>query len=173
MVDEVKTIRSPKWILLSCKNAEKISCLIVDILNDCSYRTCRNSVSENVDFIVTDNAEIPKGVSAETIFFDGSVTLSENMIEMFTHKVSSYEYVCRRYGDEYRNIKTYSENHYSADVTCRNVDGREFDIIHGGILGRVRMKKNVYTVQDVLLCTAVLTATGIPLASVIEYFSRE
>ena len=77
-------------------------------------------------------------------------------------------------GDE--RMISFSGENYSADVACRNIstqgDITVFDIVSGGILSRVRINSSIYSVSDVLVCTAVLIAAGIPIASVTGYFKK-
>lgn len=179
MTAQIKTVQYPKLILIDCTNQDKISKVLSDILNSCSFNTCIDGFSEHTDFVIAQyqrEAERSDKIIPYTVVFDEKSELSDSDIEKFQKKVSTYEYAYKKYGDENTDVLTYSPNHYSADVTCRNVkvSGKDivFEIIRSGILSRVHIKSNLYSVEEVLLCTAVLTATGIPLASVIGYFNK-
>lgn len=179
MTNRIKTVQNPKLILVACKNSERISGIISDILNFCHYNTCVDSFSENTDFIIANYSEkftIPKDIIADTVIFDGSSDLNDEIITKFRNRATSYEYCLKKYGEDVRNILTYSSENYDADVTYRNKgispDGAAvFDVIGTGILSRVRLENSVFSIDEVLVCTAVLIATGIPIASILGYFN--
>ncbi|MDD6488391.1 MAG: hypothetical protein PUG48_01055 [Clostridia bacterium] len=179
MTNRIKTVQNPKLILVACKNSERISGIISDILNFCCYNTCIDNFSENTDFIIKNHSEnftIPKDTIACTVIFDGTLDLSDSVILKFRNKATSYEYCLKKYGEDVRTILTYSSENYDADVTYRNKstdsDGAAvFDIIGTGILSRVHLKNSVFSIDEVLVCTAALIATGIPIASILGYFN--
>lgn len=179
MTNRIKTVQNPKLILVACKNSERISDIISNILNFCCYNTCIDDFSENTDFVITNYSEnftIPNDTIANTVIFDGSLSLSDGVIMKFRNKATSYEYCLKKYGEDVRNILTYSSENYDADVTYRNKsitpDGEiVFDIIGTGILSRVRLNNSVFSLDEVLVCTAALIATGIPIASILGYFN--
>lgn len=179
MTNRIKTVQNPKLILVACKNSERISDIISDILNFCCYNTCIDDFSENTDFVIANyskNFTIPDNAIADTVISDGSFALSNGIVSGFRNKATSYEYCLKKYGEGVRNILTYSSENYDADVTYRNKstdsDGTAvFDIIGTGILSRVRLKNSVFSIDEVLVCTAALIATGIPIASILGYFN--
>ena len=179
MTNRVKTVQNPKMILVACKDSERIAGIISAVLNECKYNTCIDDYYLNTDFIIvnySERTEYPDDVIADTVVFDGEHDIEESDVSRFRTKVGTYEYAYKRYGDDSKSVLTYSAENYAADITCRNISltcsGTAFDIIDNGILSRVNIGTNLYTVDEVLVCTAVLTATGVPLASVIGYFNR-
>ena len=176
MTNRMKTVQNPRLILAVCQNARRISEILSDILNYCSYNTCIDSFSENTDFILSTKSgtECPEGVIADTVIFDQSV--SNEVFSGFKKKVTSYEHFYSVHKEEPISVITYSLDHYSADVTFRNIKEQNettvFEIIVNGILSRVRINNRRYSLEEVLQCTAVLTATGIPLASIISFFNN-
>lgn len=178
MTSKIKTVQKPRQIFIACKNMNRISEIIFDILKFCSYSTYKDVFSENADFIISkysENFKLNENVIADTIIFDESCNIDDNSIFKFRNIVASYEYCSQKYGDDEQKLLTYSKENYDADVTCRNIvndDGiTVFNIIITGILSRVRISNKIFSVEDVLICTAVLIATGIPMASVLEYFN--
>lgn len=174
MTNKIKTVQKPKLIFAACKGSEHIAELISDILDFCSYNTCIDEYSANTDFVIADYAfgdNLPEGVISETVIFDGTADINDEFLSKFRIKVASYESCCERFGDRTDGILTYSTENYDADVTCRNLEGGgSFDIIVNGILSRVDIGEK-YSAEDALICTSVLLATGIPLASIVEYFT--
>lgn len=177
LTDRLKTVQSPRIILVDCDNAIRISGIISDILNYCSYNTLVDCFSENTDFIILTHAKKPicENVIADTVTFDEKSVLSEEFISQFRNKVTSYEYCFGKYGDEAEGFLTYSADNYDAGVMFRNITVTEnitsFDIIDDGILSRVRIHNNLYSVQEVIVCTCTLIATGVPIASILGYFN--
>ncbi len=178
MTKEIKTVQNPRLILVLCENAERISEIISDILNNCSYNTCIDRFTENTDFIISGRicaAECSEDIIADTVVFDKYPNTVKDVVSKFKNRVTSYECCCGSHADESVPALTYSRDNYSADITCRNIGNQKgktvFDIIGSGILGRIRMNSESYTVDEVLLCTAVLTVTGVPLASILNYFN--
>lgn len=177
LTNRIKTVKYPKLILLRCEDSNRLSELISDILNYCSYNTCIDDFTENTDYVIScsecSNEEM-SGVIADTALASAS-DLHDLRRNGFRRLVASYEEVSELPESE-EGLITYSGDNYSADVTCRNIsssgDATVFDIVSSGILSRVRINSSVYTVYEVLVCTSVLLAAGIPLASVIGYFTR-
>lgn len=177
LTNRLKTVQNPRVILIDCDNVLRISEIISDILNYCSYNTLIDCFSENTDFIVLTNKEnlVWKNVIADTVTFDNKSKLDEEIINKFRSKVTSYEYCFSKYDEEAEGFLTYSTENYDAEVMCRNISMTDnttsFDIIEAGILSRVRIHNNLYSVQEVLICTCTLIATGIPIASILGYFN--
>lgn len=177
MTNRLKTVKYPRLILLRCKDADRLSGLISDILNYCSYNTCIDDFTENTDYVISSSGcsdEDMGGVIADTALASGE-ELQELRRNGFRKLVAPYGEASYLMENE-DGLITYSGDGYSSDVTCRNIkvsgDTAVFDIESSGILGRVRINRRVYTIYEVLVCTSVLLAAGIPLASVISYFSR-
>ncbi len=178
MTNRIKTVQKPRILLIDCNNAKKISEIVSDILNYCSYNTIINSFRENTDFIIlTDGKLFLDGSKfiADTVMFDKTSVLSDNEIHRFRNCVTSYEYCLEKYGDNFQGIMTYSSENYDAKLMSRNIniDGNitSFDIIHDGILIRAKIQNNLYSLEDVLICTCTLAATGIPIAAILRYFN--
>lgn len=178
MTNRLKTVQTPRLILVCGKDAVRISEIISDILNYCSYNTLIDCFTENTDFIISTHSDDVlkyKNVTADTAVFDKQSELPENIISCFINKVTSYEYCFERYGDESENFRTYSCENYDAEIMAKNISREDnitqFDVIDSGILIRVKINNTVYSVHDVLVCTAALVATGIPVAPILEYFS--
>ena len=178
MTNRIKTVRSPRLILICCKNAERLIQIVSDILNYCKYNTCIEDFSENTDFILTSKSslpQLPQGVVKHTVVFDEYSGIKRADVEGYKNGVTSYENADRLFGGDEGIVTTYSRDNYSADVTCRNIskngDGTtSFDIINDGILLRVQIDDSKYMVDEVLQCMAVFAATGVPLAAAVEYF---
>lgn len=177
MTNRIKTVKYPRLILLRCENADRLSELISEILNYCSYNTCIDDFSENTDYVISANASLqvlPADVIADTALAAGEQLewLAQNG---FRRLVASYEEASELPEND-EKLLTYSSENYAADVTCRNIltQGSDtvFDLVSSGILSRVRIKDKMYSVCEVLVCTSVLLAAGIPLASVVSYFNR-
>lgn len=178
MTNRLRTVQNPKLILVECSEAVKISEIISDILNYCSYNTVVDSFDKNTDFIIsTDRNSIIryKNVITDTVVFDEKSEISEEVVSLFANRVTSYEHCFVRYNDSQEKILTYSCENYAAEVTARNISAEDnitsFDIIAQGILIRVRTGSKIYSVMEVLMCTAVLVAAGIPVASILRYFT--
>ena len=177
MTNRIKTVKYPRLILLRCENADRLSELISDILNYCSYNTCIDDFSENTDYVICRGAcaqEPPAEVIADTALAEGE-HLNRMEENGFRRLVASYE-EAPELSEGSDRLLTYSSENYAADVTCRNIltQGSDtvFDLVSSGILSRVRIKNQMYSVCEVLVCTSVLLAAGIPLASVVSYFNR-
>ena len=177
MTNRIKTVKYPRLILLMCQDAERISELISDILNYCSYNTCIDDYTENTDYVISCTAcpqEASAGVIADTALADAE-SLQQLRTGGFRRLVTAYE-TASEFPENEEGLMTYSSENYSADVACRNIssqgDDTVFDIVSSGILSRVRIDSSMYTVYEVLVCTSVLLAAGIPLASVIGFFNR-
>lgn len=179
MTNRIKTVQNPRLILAVCQNARRISEILSDILNDCSYNTCIDSFHKNTDFIIStkSEAECPNDVIPDTIIFDESTdkNIADKAVNAFKKKVTSYEHFYSANEDEQMSVITYSLDNYSADVTFRNIKEENgitvFDVIVNGILGRVRVNSTLYSLKEVLQCIAVLTATGVPLAPITSFFN--
>lgn len=177
MTDKLKPVQSPRVILIQCKNSKRISEIISDILNCCSYNTLVDCFATNADFIISvnkNNINKDADVIKNTIFFDDG-SIDEKLSNEFCNKVMSYECCLKNYGDIPKEIMTYSSENYKANITARNIiktkNNISFDVIGQGILSRVRIYSNKYSVEDVLICTAVLVATGMSIASILGYFN--
>ncbi len=175
MTNRIKTVQTPRLIMIDCKNGDRIADIVSDILNFCSYNTCIDDFSLNTDFIIETpqfKGERPENIIADTILFDSADELKP--AEEFRSRVTSYENAMQFYGEDNDDIITYSAENYGADVACRNKSEKNgiaaFDIIGNGILSRVNIINGKYSVDEVLACTGVLLATGLPLASIINYF---
>ncbi len=177
MTNRIKTVQNPRLIVISCENGRRVGDIISDILNYCRYNTCINDFSENTDFVIVTpeyNGSRPENVIADTILFDKNTEFRRECIGQFRSKVTSYENAMKEFGEDTADIITYSSENYGADVACRNIAEKNgtaaFDIIGNGILSRVNIIEGKYSVQEVLACTGVLLAAGLPLASVLNYF---
>ena len=178
MTNRIKTVRYPKLILVRCENAERVSELISDILNFCSYNTSIDDFSENTDYIIccdADLTEVPEGIIADTVLMDQACS-DEIDIDAFRTVVADYDELPEGYEERKKGCFTFSAENYYADLACRNIcsngSALVFDIVSGGILSRVRVDSDVYSVDDIVLCTSVLVALGIPMAAVLGYFNR-
>lgn len=173
--NSVKTVKYPRLIFLSSGESERLSEIISGILNCCSYSTSVGKIDENADYIISNsfidfNDEV--GIMPDTAFADRDEI---RKFSMFRRIVTSYEEAAE--GDEADDrLLTYSLENYSADVSCRNIsvqgDSTVFDILSGGILSRVRINSSIYSVRDVLVCTSVLIATGVPIAAILSFFNN-
>ena len=177
LTDKVKTVKYPRLIWLRSGNTARLGSLLADILEHCSFSSCEDNLSDSTDYILYRQEELPGfsgGLSADTALVDRS-SAGKAGTEGFRRLVMAYEDLPDSLENDSRLI-TYSSENYSADVTCRNIsaqgDSTVFDIVSGGILSRARINSSVYSVDEVLVCTAVLLAAGIPLASVLGYFNR-
>lgn len=180
MTNRIKTVQNPRAILIACKNSKRIAEIISDILNFCSYNTCIDDFSQNTDFVIENrdyDDNCPENVIADTILFDGDCEIDEDRMMQFREKVTSYENAMRLYGDDFSGVITFSADNYGADVACRNVSEdngtASFEIIGNGILSRVNIIDGKYSVEEVLACTGVLLAIGMPMASVLSFFDYE
>ncbi len=175
MTNGVKTVKYPRMILLNCGEADRLSEIISDILKFCSYNASVDGLEENTDYIISksyDDIIDNDGIIADTVLSD---CVEENEILRFRRIVTPYEKAAESEESE-KKLLTYSAENYSADVTCRNIstqgDSTVFDILSGGILSRVRINSSIYSVSEVLICTSVLIAAGIPLAAILSFFNK-
>ncbi len=180
MTNRLKTVQNPRLILIAGKNSKRIAGIVSDILNYCSYNTCIDDFSENTDFVIENpesDADCPDNIIADTLLFDENSAIPSGRMSDFREKVTSYENAMKLFGEESEGIITYSADNYGADVACRNLsesDGTtSFDIIGNGILSRVNIIDGKYSVEEVLACTGVLLAAGLPLASILGFFDCE
>ncbi|MBQ3928529.1 MAG: hypothetical protein II711_00350 [Clostridia bacterium] len=184
MMTRTGTVPTSRMILIACGNAKRISRVMEDILSSCSYNVKTDDFEGNTDFVIyvcADGSHIPDGLIPEVVVFDEANRIEENCLESFKYKITSYECYSRYYHEEMTekstSFITYSPDNYSADITCRNLCNSDnmamFDVIANGILSRVHISRDDYTVEDVLLCTAALTAEGMPLDSVLGYFNSD
>ncbi len=179
MTNRIKTVQNPRLIVIACDNGKRVGDIVSDVLNFCMYNTCINDFSQNTDFVI-ENPEYkggcPENVIADTILFDDDSKYSGECVKKFRSRVTSYENAIQLYGEDPQDVLTYSSEHYGADVACRNISEKNgiaaFDIIGNGILSRVNISEGKYTVDEVLACTGVLLAAGLPLASIINYFEN-
>lgn len=179
VTNRIKTVQNPRLIVIACNNGKRVGNIVSDVLNYCKYNTCINDFSQNTDFIIEDpeyKGGHPCNVIADTILFDDSSKLSCDSVMGFRSRVTPYENAMRIYGEDVKDVLTYSSEHYGADVACRNITEKNgsaaFDIIGNGILSRVNISEGKYSVDEVLACTGVLLAAGLPLASIINYFEN-
>ena len=177
LTNTIKTVKYPRLIWLRSGDTARLGSLLADILGYCSFSSCMDDLAGSTDYILYRQEELPGfsgRLSADTALLDGSEA-GKSGTEKFRRLVISYEELPDGMEDDSRLI-TYSSENYSADVTCRNIvsqgDSTVFDIVSGGILSRARIDSSEYSVDEVLVCTAVLLAAGIPLASVLGYFNR-
>ncbi len=177
MTSGIKTVQTPRRICMACQNSQRVCSIVSDILNQCGYNTCTDDDNENTDFVLSvyHDKACPKDFIKNVIVFDGSSSISLDEVNAFRHKVTSYENSMAVFGENSEAVLTYSAENYSADITCRNVvqtnEFVSFDLIGGEILFRIRAKAE-YSLDEILMCIAVLMATGIPLAAVVAYFNR-
>lgn len=160
-------------IELRCRNAESYSQILYSALAACGYSTAIDSFDGDTAFVLLNGQSLRKDkndASADIIVFDDSF-YDASEISRFRVAVTDYENPHLAELDDMM-VFTFSEEHYGADLASRNVSVRQdelsFDIVSGGILSRVRVKKPDCTVRDILLCAAVLIAAGIPIASVVS-----
>ena len=180
MTNKIRTVQNPRLILLDCKNSHKLAQIISDILNFCKFNTCIDDFSEITDFVI-ENAdsgiERPENVIDDTVLFDNNSSLSRDLIKGFRESVTPYENAMKFFGEDNDRVITYSSENYGADVASRNYAENggtvSFELIGGGILSRVNVINGKYTVDEVLACTGVLIAAGMPLASVLNFFEYE
>ena len=179
VTNRIKTVQNPRLIVIACNNGTRVGDIVSDVLNYCKYNTCINDFSQNTDFVIENpdyTGECPRNVIADTILFDDDSKYKCECAKKFRSRVTSYENAMHLYGGEPQDVLTYSSEHYAADVACRNISRRNgkavFDIIGNGILSRVNIKDGKYSVDEVLACTGVLLAAGLPLASIINYFEN-
>lgn len=177
MTNRMKTVQNPRLIVIACDNGKRVGDIVSDALNYCCYNTCINDFSQNTDFVI-ENPEYegacPEHVIADTILFDNDSKYSRDCVGHFRSRVTSYENAMRLYGEDPQDVITYSSRNYGADVACRNLSEKNgsaaFDLIGNGILSRIHIVEGKYSVDEVLACTGVLLAAGLPLASIINYF---
>lgn len=177
MTNRIKTVQTPRLIVFACNNGKRLGDIVSDILNYCKYNTCVNDFSENTDFVIENpdySGNCPDNVISDAILFDENTDYSKEDIDKFRVRITSYENALHMYGEEPTGVITYSADNYGADVACRNITEKNgtktFDIIGNGILSRVNMINGKYSVEEVLACTGVLLAAGLPLASILNYF---
>lgn len=179
MTDRIKTMEATRLILLKCKEAPRSARLIAEVLQQCGYRACGADCTEETDYVITDRFEpetLPEWLIPDTAAFDRSHA-DVAVDGRFRMTVADYAALDSEQDDDDPRLFTYSADHYAADLTCRNVQTRYdgmlvFDIVSGGILSRVRTAAGRYTVDEILFCTAVLAAAGVPLASVLGYLNQ-
>lgn len=177
MTNRIKTVQYPKLILVMCRNSEKIANLISDILNFCSYNTCIEDFSENTDYIIAlslTSCKCNGGYIADAALIDDTC---ENASELSDFRKIALPYeIAEDEFEEDSKLITYSADNYSADVACRSIslqgDSTVFDVVSGGVLSRARISSGEYSVDDVLSCSTVLIAAGVPLASVLGFFNK-
>ncbi len=176
MTNTIKTVQYPKLILVICRNHQRMVELIADVLNYCSFQTGVEELSDHIDFLISQDAAFAqtKGVIADTALVDETCK-DLSVLAGFRRVTAPYEASFTE-SEKIRKLITYSADHYSAEVRCRHLEiqGEEavFDVVCGGILSRVRINTALHTVEEVLACTSVLTAAGIPLAAILGYFNR-
>lgn len=177
MTNRIKTVNNPRLIMIACENGKRIGDIVSDILNFCSYNTCIDDFSLNTDFVIETpdyHGDCPENIIEDTILFDGSYDSQAKSMGGFRTKVTSYENALKVYGEDPHDVMTFSSENYGADVACRNISEKNgtaaFDIVGNGILSRVSIIDGKYSVEEVLACTGVLLATGLPLAAIINYF---
>ncbi len=177
MTNRIKTVQNPRLIMIISENGKRIGDIVSDVLNFCSYNTCIDDFSQNTDFVIETpdySGERPDNIIEDTVLFDSAPLDNEELFGKFRQRVTSYENAMELYGDTSGDIITYSRENYGADVACRNITEKNgitaFDIVGNGILSRVNMIAGKYSVDEVLGCTGVLLAAGLPLASIINYF---
>ncbi len=174
MTNKMKTVQRPRLIFLACKNSQRLAELISGILDFCSYNNCIDDFSENTDFVIETsgyNGECPKDVIADTVLYDEEN--SDRCISGFRQRVTAYENI----GTDENNVLTYSAHNYGADLACRNIseccNTVTLDIVGNGILSRICLDKDKYSVEEVLACMGVLIASGLPLAAISGYFTSD
>ena len=180
MTNMIKTVQNPRLILLDCRNSHKLAEIISDVLNFCSFNTCIDDFTQVTDFII-ENADsgtyCPENVIADTVLFDENSKMTRDKISTFREGVTSYENAMSFFGNDGEGIMTYSSDNYGADVASRkyteNGGTVSFELVGGGILSRVNIINGKYTVDEILACTGVLLAAGMPLASVLSFFEYE
>ena len=180
MTNRIKTVQCPRVILVATENGEKLAQMISEIMNYCTYNTVIDDFSENTDFVIESegfDVNCPEDTVADTVVFDESCCISGDRLAQFRERVTSYENALRVFGADGDDVLTFSGENYGADVACRNMtsDGKRIscDLIGNGILSRLSFDSSRYTVEDVLACTGVLIATGMPMASVLNFFAAE
>lgn len=180
MTNKIKTVQYPRVVLIATENSRKLSSIISDVMNYCTYNTLIDDFSENTDFVIESEAfdsNCPKDAIADTIIFDTGCGLPCERIGAFREKITSYENSMKIHHAAGEKLTTYSAENYGADVACRNisVDGgiTSCDLIGNGILSRLSFDSRKYTVDEVLACTGVLLATGMPMAAILNYFAAE
>ena len=173
----MNTVQKPRLIAAACAESERIGQIISEKLESCGYSCCIDDISDNADFIIAAseyNVKYSERVSADTLLFEGQTSWLNEKTQAFRMKVTSYENAMKLYGGETVGVLTYSAENYGADVTCRNITGKNgiqtFDIIGNGILSRLSIISGKYSVEEVLACTGVLLSVGLPLAAVLDYF---
>lgn len=180
MTNRIKTVQNPRVILVALSSPERIMSMLSAILDSCAYNTCIDDFSENTDFVIEsavgDN-DCPAEAIADTVVYENGCPVSAERISQFRSRVTSYE----NFGEHHENTPghtlTFSAENYGADVAVRNLSGSDgrlsFDMIGNGILSRISMTEGRWTVEEVLICTAVLLAAGMPMAAIVGYFDNE
>ncbi len=175
MTNKMKTVQKPRLIFLACENSQRLAELISNILDFCSYNNCINNFSENTDFVIETlgyGEEYPENVIADTVLYDGGYCRNKHLGE-FRQRVTAYENI----DSSEDEALTYSTDNYGADLACRNISEYDntmtLDIVGNGILSRISLDKNKYSVGEVLACMGVLTASGLPLAAISGYFTSD
>lgn len=180
MTNRIKTVQYPRVILVATKNYDRLSQMISELMNFCTYNSVIDDFSENTDFVIESESfdtNCPEESIADTVVFDESCAVSGERLGQFRERVTSYENALRVYGSDGDNVLTFSSENYGADVAFRNmtVSGTKVscDLIGNGILSRLSFDSKKYTVDEVLACTGVAISTGMPMASVISFFAAE
>ncbi len=178
MTDVIRTVRNPKLILVACKNSERIAAIIASVLDACSYSTGINECRCDTEFCIAtagSAAQIPQNAIPDIVVFDGERELPETDLSRFRKLVGTYEYAGAKKSAAACSVLTYSYENEDADVSCRNITENEqltaFEIVDSGILSRIRIDPRLYSVDEVLICMAVFTAMGVPIASVSSFFN--
>lgn len=176
MTNKVKTVLNPRLILIDSENAARIGSILSDILDRCGFNTCIDDYTLNTDFVIaTDSSYTPEAEALipDTIYFDKTMPQQQ---DGFRHRITSYENALEQFGSESGNVVTYSAENYDAAITCRHQQSKDgiltFDLVGKGILSRVSVTAGKYTVEEILACTAILLAAGLPLAAVLEHFDQ-
>lgn len=180
MTNKIKTVQNPRLILLDCGNSNKLAGIISDVLNYCKFNTCIDDFTEITDFVILNadsGIQRPENVIADTVLFDENSSLSKSLIESFRKSVTPYENAMKLFSEDNDKLITYSSENYGADVASRNYAENggtvSFELVVGGILSRVNIINGKYTVDEILACTGILLAAGMPLASVLNFFEYE
>ncbi len=177
MTGREKLVKCSRLILLRCSNSEKLCRMISELLGFCGYEVSDETGGFNSDFTVSDTVnteDIPDGVIHDTAVSDGSC---KSMAELssFRRIVTGYSPELQTEGEGGR-LFTYSEDNCLADLNCRNItrdgDMTVMEILSGGILSKMRLKKRKYTCDEAEICIAAAIAAGIPIASAVGFFEE-
>lgn len=178
MTNKLKTLQCPRVVLVATGNSRKLTSIISDVMNYCTYNTLIDDFSENTDFVIESeeyDRNCPENAVADTVIFDNNCSLSDERLRAFRERITSYENSMKLDLAEGEKVTTYSSENYGADVACRNLtyDGGKAscDLIGNGILSRLTFDSRKYTADEILACTGVLLAAGMPMAAILNYFS--